>query len=706
MSQIRTVPNRERDNHEASNYKFMYEFRCTACSKVPGKCTMTKETCFYSHNTQTHRRVPMIQSNGLYNYIPEECQSWKQHQKCSRGDECRRAHGWLEVIFHPLLYKTKLCDHRKGPDGLCTGYAIHCAKAHNTGEIRNLKKIFGLEWKRHYDLTRTSFDDPADLNKPKLAPSSSYPRVQGQQRVFANDINRANASDRFRRPASEKDDKESEGSNNASRDFKSNRSTWILKRKAMADSQDGQVNWRQRASESEGRLANLQRHRSAPILDTSESERPMIQRSKSMRPKNCLAAEALQEEHIKFNEDTKSQSSGSDFLSPKFAPRVLSDDDSPTGTSAKSCSGTSSSNLPPQQCMKLRQVVAMGLKKKNSSKHLGSDSSLSPPRKREFINDPLCNEGTPTKKIRYNSRMPTEDVVTPRTQKTNQRVHEPLHCPVSPFGFSPSFNKHDEKFANPVGRAAKKKSSVAGTKIMAENLFTEQLLAHLMKGAKSGCPDAAALLHTMKGMSTQQQETIVRETTRGKNMTPEQILQRLTPKKAELLASPQLLDFNSRPQLIKQYQTPDGYYQTNLPPAAYNLLTPEKVDDLVEGSGLVDLKNLNGAVVGGGVGSKQQNAAAAVAVANNGKANGAGGDGAAQMDPRELFGHGTPQQNSWESPMDASEMMEGGGENSRPAGAPLDETYADDMLKATKKNFSLPSFSVKERPKLMTTTYY
>lgn len=188
----KSCPDRNLDDHNASNFKFMYEFRCTPCSKVPGECKMTKETCFFSHNAQTHRRVPWIQKNGLYNYIPEECTNFKKFQKCPRGDECRRAHGWLELIFHPLLYKTKLCDSERTPNGLCKAFNIHCAKAHCPAEVRNLKKIFGMKWKRHYDLARKTFEDPSDTKAPSTQKLEDAPG--GGQ---------APPSNRFKRPAAE-----------------------------------------------------------------------------------------------------------------------------------------------------------------------------------------------------------------------------------------------------------------------------------------------------------------------------------------------------------------------------------------------------------------------------------------------------------------------------------------------------------------------
>jgi len=68
------------------------------------------------------------------------------------GKSCPRSHGWLEIIFHPLLYKTKLCTAPRR-NGVCSAYGVYCAKAHTRCEIRSLVEIYGEEWKRHYDIS-------------------------------------------------------------------------------------------------------------------------------------------------------------------------------------------------------------------------------------------------------------------------------------------------------------------------------------------------------------------------------------------------------------------------------------------------------------------------------------------------------------------------------------------------------------------------
>jgi len=75
----------------------------------------------------------------------------------------------LEIIFHPLLYKTKMCKSNL-KNGVCREYGVYCAKAHNPSDIRNLVQIYGEDWKRHYDLTL----------RDKLSDSLSAIKSQGK----------------------------------------------------------------------------------------------------------------------------------------------------------------------------------------------------------------------------------------------------------------------------------------------------------------------------------------------------------------------------------------------------------------------------------------------------------------------------------------------------------------------------------------------
>jgi len=92
--------------------------------------------------------------------------------KCSMGKACYLAHGWLEIIYHPLLYKTKLCESTLKKE-VCSQYGIFCTKAHNESERRNLVTIYGKDWKRHYEAYQT-----CDYEKP---PSKKLKRKRSKR---------------------------------------------------------------------------------------------------------------------------------------------------------------------------------------------------------------------------------------------------------------------------------------------------------------------------------------------------------------------------------------------------------------------------------------------------------------------------------------------------------------------------------------------
>jgi len=85
---------------------------------------------------------------------------------CSMGTSCYLAHVWLEIIYHPLLFKTKLCESNL-KKGVCRKYGIYCAKAHNENEVRNLVRIYGKDWKRHYEAYQMIESEKPLTNKDK-----------------------------------------------------------------------------------------------------------------------------------------------------------------------------------------------------------------------------------------------------------------------------------------------------------------------------------------------------------------------------------------------------------------------------------------------------------------------------------------------------------------------------------------------------------
>jgi len=137
---------------QATDDLYMYKFRTKLCSEKR-RCS-NPSGCFDAHSNLMKRRVPrqLKSHGGRFNYVPEACPEWRKSKSCFLGKSCPRSHGWLEIIFHPLLYKTKLClaPRRKG---VCSAYGVYCAKAHTRSEIRSLVEIYGENWKTHYEIS-------------------------------------------------------------------------------------------------------------------------------------------------------------------------------------------------------------------------------------------------------------------------------------------------------------------------------------------------------------------------------------------------------------------------------------------------------------------------------------------------------------------------------------------------------------------------
>jgi len=132
------------------NDLYMYKFRTKHCNR--GRQCNNPSACFDAHSKLMKRRVPRLVDRGLFSYSPIACQEWQRSKKCGMGERCTRAHGWTEIIFHPLRYKTKLCK-SKHQNGVCSRYGIHCANACTPRGIRCLDEIYGKNWKGYCEVS-------------------------------------------------------------------------------------------------------------------------------------------------------------------------------------------------------------------------------------------------------------------------------------------------------------------------------------------------------------------------------------------------------------------------------------------------------------------------------------------------------------------------------------------------------------------------
>lgn len=88
---------------------------------------------FHYTNTQNMRRRPIYGKNG-WSYQPTMCNTIKVD--CKTGEGCPQCHNREELVYHPLVFKTKLCEQMLDSHGCCTKQGRHCAKAHNQYDKR------------------------------------------------------------------------------------------------------------------------------------------------------------------------------------------------------------------------------------------------------------------------------------------------------------------------------------------------------------------------------------------------------------------------------------------------------------------------------------------------------------------------------------------------------------------------------------------
>ncbi|KAH8742070.1 hypothetical protein FG386_003397 [Cryptosporidium ryanae] len=118
-------------------------FRTKPCrrSRQMG-CDFGISRCQYSHNIYWPRRCPFYLSNETtIRYIPVLCpdiiikEDESSISHCNRGGGCPFAHSFEEINYHPLIYKTKLCEHFQRGD--CSTY--YCHLIHGLAERREPK---------------------------------------------------------------------------------------------------------------------------------------------------------------------------------------------------------------------------------------------------------------------------------------------------------------------------------------------------------------------------------------------------------------------------------------------------------------------------------------------------------------------------------------------------------------------------------------
>lgn len=173
-------------------------FRTKPCQRLArdGVCQW-KSRCQFSHNTEWPRRPPR-----KHGYSPRICPNIKFVEAkqgvatgpavqirnlCTSGLSCPFAHSVEEVLFHPQMFKTFLCDehsifanqkHRGSKKGKCHRY--YCPFAHGPSELRTST------------LTQEQRDDC--MKMLDLFPSDECCKVCSQHRVVTASSSNAEGS--------------------------------------------------------------------------------------------------------------------------------------------------------------------------------------------------------------------------------------------------------------------------------------------------------------------------------------------------------------------------------------------------------------------------------------------------------------------------------------------------------------------------------
>ncbi|KAF2075097.1 hypothetical protein CYY_003617 [Polysphondylium violaceum] len=115
---------------EELHLKYTGGYKTVECHSVAKKIECTKDRdCFYYHKKEEYRRPPFDEGGQLlYSHSP--CQT-----KCSHPN-CTYSHNDVEIMYHPTIYKTKMCNDYLSNRACKKGR--WCAFAHGLDDIRSI----------------------------------------------------------------------------------------------------------------------------------------------------------------------------------------------------------------------------------------------------------------------------------------------------------------------------------------------------------------------------------------------------------------------------------------------------------------------------------------------------------------------------------------------------------------------------------------
>lgn len=131
----------------------LYFYKTTFCPFVNSHDEIN---CVYAHSHIDFRRNPF-----KYNYSQSICELYSNTSSCQDGNNCNQAHGKIEYDYHPLTYKTILCN---SPMELCERGEF-CPNIHSNEDKRNEKQR-QRKIKVNFDFT--------NKNKKKLSNQNTF----------------------------------------------------------------------------------------------------------------------------------------------------------------------------------------------------------------------------------------------------------------------------------------------------------------------------------------------------------------------------------------------------------------------------------------------------------------------------------------------------------------------------------------------------
>eukprot|EP00826_Nyctotherus_ovalis_P055606 TRINITY_DN739_c0_g3_i1.p1 TRINITY_DN739_c0_g3~~TRINITY_DN739_c0_g3_i1.p1 ORF type:complete len:422 (+),score=75.83 TRINITY_DN739_c0_g3_i1:58-1323(+) len=132
----------QQTNELRAHFNYMKYYKTERCNN---RLEHDKSQCFCYHSEAEARRPIQRISSGnskgktFWNYYPALCTG----ANC-RNFSCKYAHTFNEINYHPLHYKTLLCEHKSEHDCKDSCVFVHSGLVNSNSEhVRNVKRLYG-----------------------------------------------------------------------------------------------------------------------------------------------------------------------------------------------------------------------------------------------------------------------------------------------------------------------------------------------------------------------------------------------------------------------------------------------------------------------------------------------------------------------------------------------------------------------------------